>query len=152
MRPGHVYRFLDDDVGKIEAVDRRHDINSFLHHHFPASDIPRQAFEAWQETVRGLARAWTAPEIDAAIRLRTAVLEVQQNRQIYELSRQLTLILQDKDVLLQQNAFLIGEVNHRVQNSLQLVSSYLALQARKSENPNCWPGWKKRVAVSPRRR
>jgi chemotaxis family two-component system sensor kinase Cph1 len=101
---------------------------------------PRASFEAWQETVRGLARAWTAPEIDAAIRLRTAVLEVQQNRRVYELNRQLTLILQDKDILLQQNAFLIGEVNHRVQNSLQLVSSYLALQARKSESPELLAG------------
>jgi chemotaxis family two-component system sensor kinase Cph1 len=43
--------------------------------------------------------------------------------------------VQDKDLLLQQNEFLIGEVNHRVQNSLQLVSSYLALQARISTNP-----------------
>jgi two-component system, chemotaxis family, sensor kinase Cph1 len=52
-----------------------------------------------------------------------------------ELNRQLTKIVQDKDLLLQQNEFLIGEVNHRVQNSLQLVSSYLALQARTSTNP-----------------
>jgi chemotaxis family two-component system sensor kinase Cph1 len=101
---------------------------------------PRTSFEAWQQTVRGVARAWTVPEIDATIRLRTAVLEVQQNRRVRELNRQLTLTLQDKDLLLQQNAFLIGEVNHRVQNSLQLVSSYLALQARKSENPELLAG------------
>jgi light-regulated signal transduction histidine kinase (bacteriophytochrome) len=38
-----VYRFLDDDVGKVLAEDRREDMHSFLNHHFPASDIPRQA-------------------------------------------------------------------------------------------------------------
>jgi chemotaxis family two-component system sensor kinase Cph1 len=38
-----VYRFLDDDVGTVLAEDRRADMRSFLNHHFPASDIPRQA-------------------------------------------------------------------------------------------------------------
>jgi two-component system, chemotaxis family, sensor kinase Cph1 len=110
---------------------------------------PRSSFDAWQETVRGRARRWTLPEVDTAIRLRAALLEVQQNRRMRELNQQLTKILQDKDLLnqqltkilqdkdllLQHNEFLVGEVNHRVQNSLQLVSGYLALQARASENP-----------------
>jgi two-component system, chemotaxis family, sensor kinase Cph1 len=38
-----VYRFLDGDVGKVVAEDRREGMRSFLNHHFPASDIPRQA-------------------------------------------------------------------------------------------------------------
>jgi chemotaxis family two-component system sensor kinase Cph1 len=95
---------------------------------------PRASFEAWQEAVRGRARNWTAPELDAAARLRTALLEVQQNRRVRELNRQLTIILQDKDLLLQEKEFLITEVNHRVQNSLQLVSSFMALQSRASDN------------------
>jgi light-regulated signal transduction histidine kinase (bacteriophytochrome) len=96
---------------------------------------PRASFEAWREIVRGHARSWTLPEVDAATRLRAALLEVQQNRRVRELNRQLTKILQDKDLLLQQKEFLIGEVNHRVQNSLQLVSSFLAMQARASDKP-----------------
>ena len=51
-----------------------------------------------------------------------------------ELNHQLTQILRDKDLLLEQKEFLIGEVNHRIQNSLQLVSSFLGIQARASTN------------------
>jgi chemotaxis family two-component system sensor kinase Cph1 len=96
---------------------------------------PRASFEAWAEMVRGRACSWSLPELDAAIRLRAALLEMQQSRRVRELNRQLTKILQDKDVLLQQKEFLIGEVNHRIQNSLQLVSSFLAMQARTSDDP-----------------
>ena len=96
---------------------------------------PRASFETWRETVSGRARSWTTPELEAATRMRAALLEARQNRRMRELNRQLTKILQDKDLLLQQKEFLIGEVNHRVQNSLQLVSSFLAIQARASDNP-----------------
>ena len=96
---------------------------------------PRASFEAWSETVRGRARPWTMPEIEAATRLRLAVHGVWQNRRIRELNRQLLKTVEEKDRLIQQKEFLIGEVNHRVQNSLQIVSSFLALQGRASEDP-----------------
>ncbi len=38
-----VYRFLDDSAGTVLAEDRDPALPSFLHHHFPASDIPKQA-------------------------------------------------------------------------------------------------------------
>ncbi|MGI4951126.1 MAG: hypothetical protein ACRYGM_04925, partial [Janthinobacterium lividum] len=38
-----VCRFLEDDAGRVLAEDRRDDLHGFLNHHFPASDIPRQA-------------------------------------------------------------------------------------------------------------
>ena len=85
--------------------------------------------------MRRRAHPWTLPEIEAAARLRVAVNGVWQNRRIRELNRQLLNTLEEKDRLIQQKEFLIGEVNHRVQNSLQLVSSFLALQARASEDP-----------------
>ena len=50
---------------------------------------PRASFAAWREIVRGHARGWTLPEVDAATRLRGALLEVQQNRCVRELTRRL---------------------------------------------------------------
>ncbi|WP_293968389.1 histidine kinase dimerization/phosphoacceptor domain -containing protein [Sphingomonas sp.] len=38
-----IYRFLDDGAGKVLAEDRDPERHSFLNHHFPASDIPKQA-------------------------------------------------------------------------------------------------------------
>ncbi|RYG86557.1 MAG: GAF domain-containing protein, partial [Alphaproteobacteria bacterium] len=95
---------------------------------------PRSSFEAWKQEVHGQSRRWTLPEIEAARRLRPAVLNVRQNRRIRELNQRLTESLSDKDALIQQKEFLIGEINHRVQNSLQLVSSFLALQAREADD------------------
>ena len=66
---------------------------------------PRSSFEAWAETVSGRARAWTLPELDAAMRLRAALLDVQQNRRVHQLNQQLTALVRDKDLLLQQRSF-----------------------------------------------
>lgn len=95
---------------------------------------PRASFDAWSEIVRGRARRWTMPEIEAAGRLRHAVTNVWQNRRFQELNRQLIATLDQKDILLREKDFLLREVNHRVQNSLQLVSSFLALQGGAAQN------------------
>ena len=93
---------------------------------------PRSSFEAWQETVHGHSRHWTLAEIEAAGRFRQGLLEFRQSRRLQELNRQLIETVAEKDLLLNQKQFLIGEVNHRVQNSLQIVSSFLSFQARES--------------------
>ncbi|MDO6413753.1 histidine kinase dimerization/phosphoacceptor domain -containing protein [Sphingomonas sp. BIUV-7] len=38
-----IYRFLDDGAGKVLAEDRDPALHSFLNHHFPEGDIPKQA-------------------------------------------------------------------------------------------------------------
>ncbi len=37
---------------------------------------PRQSFESWSETVRGKSRKWEEPEIEAAVDLRSAIIQI----------------------------------------------------------------------------
>jgi two-component system, chemotaxis family, sensor kinase Cph1 len=96
---------------------------------------PRASFGAWRETVHGRSRRWRFVEIEAAGRLRNDLIELRQYRRLKDLNRQLIETVGEKDLLLDQKKFLVGEISHRVQNSLQLVSSFLSLQARESTDP-----------------
>ena len=91
---------------------------------------PRASFEAWSEEVRGRARPWTLAEIEAANRLKRNLYDSRQTHRLRELNRELSATLAEREGLLRQKDFLIKEINHRVQNSLSLVSAFLALQAR----------------------
>lgn len=46
-----VYRFLPDDSGSVVAEARDDHLPAFLHHRFPASDIPRQARDLYVRNV-----------------------------------------------------------------------------------------------------
>jgi hypothetical protein len=67
-----VYQFAPDGSGKVMAELKRHDLESFLGLHFPASDIPAQARRLYLEnTIRIISdvdapRVPIAPDIDAS--------------------------------------------------------------------------------------
>lgn len=94
---------------------------------------PRASFEAWSETVRGRSRRWNPSQIESALRLRDALLDFDAVTRLRSLNRTLRASLDERDLRLEQQEFLIREVNHRVQNSLTLVSSFLGLQARQAD-------------------
>jgi chemotaxis family two-component system sensor kinase Cph1 len=91
---------------------------------------PRTSFEAWSHAVRGLSRPWSLLEIESANRLMRNIFEARQNRRVRDLNRELTATVSDNESLLRQKDYLLKEVDHRTQNSLQLVSAFLGLQAK----------------------
>lgn len=93
---------------------------------------PRASFEAWAQVVRGKSRNWTSGEVEGAHRLVAKLYEIRQNIRQRELAESLQIALSDKERLVEQKDTLIKEVNHRVQNSIQLVMAFLNLQARAS--------------------
>jgi chemotaxis family two-component system sensor kinase Cph1 len=96
---------------------------------------PRSSFALWRETVRGRSRPWTLVETATAGRLGRAVADLWQWQEFRELNARLRRSLAEQEELVAQKDLLMREVNHRVQNSLQLVGSLLRLQAASAGGP-----------------
>lgn len=91
---------------------------------------PRASFEAWSESVKGRSLPWTIAETESANRVVRLMQEANNNRRVRLLNGELTTTIAENESLIQQKDFLLREVNHRVQNSLSLVSAFLRMQAR----------------------
>jgi light-regulated signal transduction histidine kinase (bacteriophytochrome) len=96
---------------------------------------PRASFADWHETVRGQSEPWSLADLAAVVRLRDGIADACRQRELMRLNQDLDVALRERDQLLLQKDYLMREVNHRVQNSLQLVSSYMRLQAQENDDP-----------------
>ncbi|APT32498.1 bacteriophytochrome [Methylobacterium phyllosphaerae] len=94
----------------------------------PVAVLPRRSFERWVEERTGFAAPWAEWQVHLAGSLAEAVegVVLRQRRKIDEL----TGLLAEKERLLEQKDLLTREIDHRVKNSLQIVSAFLQMQRR----------------------
>ena len=95
--------------------------------------LPRRSFERWVEERSGYARPFAAWQVSLAEQLADTVegVVLRQRRAIAKL----TALLADKERLLAQKDLLTREIDHRVKNSLQIVSAFLQMQRRQVSDP-----------------
>ncbi|MCJ2018949.1 GAF domain-containing protein [Methylobacterium sp. E-065] len=96
--------------------------------------LPRRSFERWVEERRGMSRPWAEWQVSFATSLAQVVegIVLRQRRTIDEL----TGLLADKERALEQKDVLSREIDHRVKNSLQIVSAFLQMQQRQTKDPD----------------
>ena len=89
---------------------------------------PRRSFERWVEERTGHAVPFADWHVQLAVSLAETVegVALRQRRKIDEL----TGLLAEKERLLAQKDLLTREIDHRVKNSLQIVSAFLQMQRR----------------------
>lgn len=95
--------------------------------------LPRRSFERWVEERRGFSKPWAAWQLSFATSLAQVVegVVLRQRRTIIEL----TGLLADRERALEQKDVLSREIDHRVKNSLQIVSAFLQMQQRQTKDP-----------------
>jgi len=91
---------------------------------------PRASFDEWSEQVSGKSEDWNLAQIESAGRVVRSLHEARNNSRIRLLNSELSRSLNDNVSLMQQKDVLLREVNHRVQNSLSLVATFLRMQGR----------------------
>jgi len=97
--------------------------------HGPLGDrlTPRKSFAAWTEMVEGRSRRWTPIEIESAISLRTAILDV--------VLRQLDKFAREQEGLAKDHLdLLMAELDHRVKNTLATIQAVVRFSGRHADN------------------
>ncbi|WP_430910582.1 histidine kinase dimerization/phosphoacceptor domain -containing protein [Methylobacterium sp. sgz302541] len=96
--------------------------------------LPRRSFERWVEERSGSATPFAEWQVSMAASFARAVegVVLRQRRKIDEL----TGLLAEKERLLAQKDLLTREIDHRVKNSLQIVSAFLHMQRRQVTDPD----------------
>jgi two-component sensor histidine kinase len=96
--------------------------------------LPRRSFERWVEERRGFSKPWAEWQLSFATSLAQVVdgVVLRQRRTIVEL----TGLLADRERALEQKDVLSREIDHRVKNSLQIVSAFLQMQQRQTKDPD----------------
>ncbi len=83
---------------------------------------PRASFDAWKETVHGRSQPWTEADRDAALDLRVALLEV--------VLRRIEAVAAERQRVREHEKLLIGELDHRVKNTLGVIQSLVVQTSR----------------------
>lgn len=72
--------------------------------------LPRKSFEIWKETVRGRALPWQKSDLDAAVDLRTSLLDI--------VLRRITEVNRERKIAADRDQLMMAELDHRVKNTL----------------------------------
>lgn len=76
---------------------------------------PRKSFEIWKETVRGRGLPWSKSDLDAALDLRTSLLDV--------VLRRITEAAGERRLAANRDKLMMAELDHRVKNTLANIEA-----------------------------
>lgn len=96
---------------------------------------PRQSFDIWSEEVRGRSEPWSFVDRESAGRLGREIVGIQHSQSLVALNDSLLRAIGQRDAQLNQQSQLLRESDHRIKNSLQIVTSMLSLQLRQTNDP-----------------
>jgi chemotaxis family two-component system sensor kinase Cph1 len=91
-----------------------------------ASLTPRKSFEIWKQTMRGRSIQWHLHEVNAVFDLRVSLLEVKLHR--------IDAAARERERTFQHEQLLMGELDHRVKNTLANIQALITQTSRSSDS------------------
>ena len=96
---------------------------------------PRTSFDIWREEVRGRSERWSLIDRESAGRLGREIVDIQHRQSLVALNDSLLRAIGQRDAQLSQQSQMLRESDHRIKNSLQIVSGMLSMQLRQTTDP-----------------